>query len=90
VPFFYFLFHFAVAHLLAVGIGLVRYGPHGFLLLAPPSLGTPAEAFPADYGVRLYAVYLCWFMVVAIAYPVCRWYADVKNRRRELWWLSYL
>lgn len=90
VPFFYFLFHFAVAHLLAIGLGALRYGPHRFLLLAPPSLGTPADAFPPDYGFRLYVVYLCWLLVVATAYPVCRWYADVKNRRRDLWWLSYL
>jgi len=27
--------------------------------------------------------------VLAIIYPLCRWWGDVKRRRRD-WWLSYL
>ena len=33
--------------------------------------------------------YVAWLTVVAIIYPLCRWWAAVKNRRRD-WWLSYL
>jgi uncharacterized membrane protein len=90
VPFFFFLFHLAVGHLLAVALNAARFGPHGFLLLPAPSLGGPRELFPADYGFSLPVVYLAWIAVVAIAYPVCRWYGEVKERRRDLWWLSYL
>jgi hypothetical protein len=32
---------------------------------------------------------LVWALVVALLYPLCRWVADVKARRRD-WWLSYL
>jgi hypothetical protein len=60
------------------------------LLLPPPSLGGPRELFPASYGFSLPGVYLIWFTVIVIAYPVCRWYAEFKQRRRDLWWLSYL
>jgi hypothetical protein len=67
-----------------------RYGFHSFLLLPPPSLGGPREAFPPDYGSSLPVVYLIWIAVVAISYPICLWYANLKNRRRDLWWLSYL
>ena len=90
VPFFFFLFHFALAHLTAVVLGVLRYGPHHFLLLPPPSIGGPRELFPPDYGYSLPAVYLIWFTVVALSYPVCRWYASLKQRRRDLWWLTYL
>jgi len=25
-----------------------------------------------------------------LLYPACRWFAGVKERRRDLWWLGYL
>jgi uncharacterized membrane protein len=90
VPFFFFLFHLAVAHVLAVVLGAFRYGPQRFLLLPPPSLGGPREIFPADYGFSLPAVYLVWISVVLLSYPVCLRYASLKQRRRDFWWLSYL
>ncbi|MBM3836181.1 MAG: DUF1624 domain-containing protein [Verrucomicrobia bacterium] len=33
-------------------------------------------------------VYLFWILVIAILYPLCAWFADLKRRRREVW-LSY-
>ena len=90
VPFFFFLFHLALAHCLAVVLPALRYGPHRYLLLPPPSLGGSRGIFPPDYGFSLPAVYLIWLAVVAISYPVCLWYARLKQRRRDLWWLSYL
>src|SRR5262245_11304748 len=57
---------------------------------AAASLGGPRAAFPSDYGFSLPVVYLAWLAVVAISYPICLWYANLKNRRRDLWWLSYL
>jgi len=30
-----------------------------------------------------------WAAVVLSLYPLCRWFAGVKARRRD-WWLSYL
>jgi hypothetical protein len=90
VPFFFFLFHLTLAHILAVVLPALRYGPHRFLLLPPPSLGGPREIFPADYGFSLPVVYLIWLAVVVISYPACLWYARLKQRRRDLGWLSYL
>lgn len=40
-------------------------------------------------GVGLAAVYFWWIVVVAALYPLCRWFAQVKERRTD-WWLSYL
>jgi len=90
VPFFFFLFHLTLAHIFAVVLPALRYGPHRYLLLPPPSLGGPREIFPRDFGFSLPVVYLIWLAVVAISYPVCLWYARLKQRRRDLWWLSYL
>jgi len=90
VPFFFFLFHLLFAHVFAIILSAFRYGPHRFLLLPPPSLGGSRDIFPADYGFSLLVVYVIWVGVVAISYPICRWYADLKNRRRDLWWLSYV
>jgi uncharacterized membrane protein len=45
---------------------------------------------PAGFGLGLAGAYAAWALVVAALYPVCRWFADVKRRRQDLWWLSYL
>ena len=89
VPLFYFVVHLAVAHALAILLGLLRYGWAGFLLLPAPSMGSPAQLFPPNYGYSLPVVYAVYIVVVVMLYPVCRWYADLKQRRHD-WWLSYL
>lgn len=45
---------------------------------------------PADFGIGLAGAYLAWIVVVAVLYPPCRWFAQVKRRRQDLWMLSYL
>jgi len=82
VPMFYYLLHVPLIHLLAVGVGLAMYGP------AALSIGL--ESAPAGWGFGLVVVYLVWMVVVVALYPVCRWYAGVKARRRDLTVLSYL
>lgn len=37
----------------------------------------------------LWVVYVGWVAVIAALYPLCRWFADIKARRRDAW-LSYL
>lgn len=34
-------------------------------------------------------VYEGWVIGVVLLYPLCKWFAGVKARRRD-WWLSYL
>jgi uncharacterized membrane protein len=78
VPMFFYLIHIPLIHALASGAALVYYGP---ALL-------DAEQLPGDYGYRLPVVYGIWLGVVLALYPVCRWFAGVKRRRRDAW-LSY-
>lgn len=89
VPFFYFVTHIALIHLVAIGLGFLRYGAQSFLLLPLPSMGGPSQHFPPGYGYSLWVVYAVWLGVVAALYPLCRWFADLKRRKRS-WWLSYL
>jgi hypothetical protein len=37
----------------------------------------------------LSGVYVVWAVVVLALYPLCRWFAALKQRRSEWWW-SYL
>ena len=89
VPFFYYVVHLAVIHAVAIVLELTRYGRTSFTFLPPPSLGGPRELFPPNFGYSLGVVYLVWFAVIVIMYPICRRYADMKQRRHD-WWLSYL
>jgi uncharacterized membrane protein len=45
--------------------------------------------YPPDAGINLGAVYIVWAVVVLIMYPLCVWFAKLKQQRRD-WWLSYL
>ncbi|MFY9904242.1 MAG: heparan-alpha-glucosaminide N-acetyltransferase domain-containing protein [Terriglobales bacterium] len=89
VPFFYYIAHLLAAHVIAVAMNFVRYGRASFLLLPPPSMGSPGRLFPPNYGYPLWTVYAVWIAVLLLLYPACLWFARVKQRHHE-WWLSYL
>jgi len=89
VPLLFFLLHIPLVHGLALALTWWRYGPSPFLLLPPPTLGTPRSAFPADYGWSLATVYAVTVAALVVLYPVCLWFARVKRRHRG-GWLSYL
>ncbi len=88
VPLFYYLLHFALIHLLAVATCLLRYGSAHWMVESPDLAHYPFTA-PPGWGFSLPVVYLVWALVVIAMYPLCRWFAAVKARRREAW-LSYL
>jgi uncharacterized membrane protein len=83
VPLFYYLVHAPLIHLVALVFALTRYGNARFLF------HNPLFAMPAGYGYGLLVVYLIWVGVVLMLYPLCRWFGEIKQRRKD-WWLSYL
>jgi hypothetical protein len=89
VPFFFYVVHLALIHAVTILLGYLRYGRASFLLFPAPSLGGPRDIFPPDYGFSLGIVYLVWFAAIVMTYPLCRWFAQLKQRRHD-WWLSYL
>ena len=91
VPLFYFVLHFFLAHAAAVVMAVFTHGSTAwtFMRQPVPSMGGPQTAFPPDFGYGLGVTYIAWVLVVATLYPICAWFARVKERRRD-WWLGYL
>lgn len=85
VPLFYFVLHIYLIHVVLAFASWLRYGLGftGFIFNPVPSMGGPAPLFPHDFGWSLTAVYLVWIAVVALLYPLCRWFARVKSERRS-------
>ncbi len=88
VPLFYYVLHFVLIHLLAVIVCYARYGSAHWMFESP-DLGNYPFTPPPGWGYGLPVVYLVWAGVVVAMYPLCRWFAAVKQRRRDPW-LSYL
>src|SRR5262249_55801287 len=91
VPLFYFILHFYAGHALAVLAAWFRYGgaARSFVFNPVPAMGGDRALYPPDFGYDLWVVYAMWALIVVSLYPLCRWFAAVKSRRRD-WWLSYL
>jgi uncharacterized membrane protein len=88
VPMFYYVLHFALIHVLAVTAALLRYGDaHG--MFQSPTLDRFPITQPAGWPLPLPGVWLIWISVPFLLYPLCRWFAALKQRRSD-WWLSYL
>lgn len=88
VPLFYYVLHFVLIHLLAVLTSYARYGSAHWMFESPTLANYPFTA-PPGWGYSLPVVYLVWAFVVVAMYPLCRWFAALKQRRDD-WWLSYL
>ncbi len=91
VPLFFYVTHFWLLHVVASVLALIRYGVSSFAFFNSPlpSMGGPAELFPQGFGYSLWVVYAVWIGIVVGLYPACRWFAVLKQRRRD-WWLSYV
>jgi uncharacterized membrane protein len=81
VPMFFYLLHIPLIHASSLVVDLIRNGPRNWDLAA--------EQAPAQWGFSLPIVYVAWIAIMVALYPACKWFAGVKQRRREAW-LSYL
>ena len=88
VPFFYYVLHVVLLHVLAVIVCAVRYGAVHWMFESPSVDRFPVTQ-PPGWPASLPWVYLAWATVVVAAYPCCRWYAALRARRTD-GWLSYL
>ncbi|MDP9201655.1 MAG: heparan-alpha-glucosaminide N-acetyltransferase domain-containing protein [Gemmatimonadota bacterium] len=85
VPLFFYLLQWITTHTLALVAGRIAGKPTDYLFT---NIGFSPPPAP-DSGFGLAMVYALWILGVVLLYPLCRWYAAVKARRRD-WWLSYL
>ena len=87
VPMFYYLLHIPLIHLIAIAVSYARYGQIHWMFQSPTLDQFPITP-PPGWGYSLPIVYRVWGLVVLTLYPLCRWFAGVKQRRSDAW-LSY-
>jgi uncharacterized membrane protein len=85
-PLFYFIIHLYIIHSFAVLL-ILSQGYHlSDLVFAPFKQGRPAD----NWGLSLPYIYLIWIGLVALLFPLCRWYGRYKAAHPEKKWLRYL
>ncbi|MCJ8210864.1 heparan-alpha-glucosaminide N-acetyltransferase domain-containing protein [Mucilaginibacter sp. RS28] len=82
VPFFYYLLHIYLIHILQIIVAVAA----GFNV---KDMLSAFDKSPDHWGFSLPVVYLIWIAVIAILYLPCRWFMQVKSKRKD-WWLSYI
>ena len=85
VPLFFYLLQWPTAHFISVIVHLIAGKPVRWMFGTQINFAGP----PPGVGFNLAVVYACWIAGVLLLYPLCKWFAGVKARRRD-WWLSYL
>ena len=74
VPFFYYVIHIYLIHALAV---VTAFAMTGVLTTTP------------EIDFNLIDVYITWLSVIVLLYPICRWFAHLKQTG-SAWWWAYL
>jgi hypothetical protein len=87
VPFFYYVLHIPLIHVIFVGLSLARYGTIIPWLTTNHPMFVPPP--PPGYTYSLPALYAITLVAVSLLYVPCRWLASLKRRRSD-GWLSYL
>jgi uncharacterized membrane protein len=87
VPFFFYVLHIPLIHGLALLVSWSRQGSVSPWLFTNHPMGNPPA--PEGYTWSLGLLYLVWAVAIVILYFGCRWFADLKARRTDVW-LSYL
>ncbi len=89
VPLFYYVLHIALIHASSALMYKVLYGRAFSAMRDGFASFFGGPPIPEWYGRPLWVVYLAWVLVVVALYPLCKWYAGVKQRSRSAL-LSYL
>lgn len=86
VPFFYFIIHFYLIHLITLIILRVQGIHFSQFEFAAGTFGRPKGI---ESGLPLWAIYLIWLAVVIVLYKPCQWYGQYKATHKN-WWLKYI
>jgi uncharacterized membrane protein len=87
VPFFYYILHLYFIHIIAMILAqLSGFGWQKLIL----STWINFEPGMRGYGFHLWVVYIIWFSIIALLYPLCKKFDHYKQTHKEKWWLSYL
>jgi len=83
VPFFYFVVHFYLLHILLVAAFFLSGYQTKDIVQSPLFFRPPA------FGFNLPVVYAIWLFVVASLYQPCLWFKRYKTNHNQ-WWLKYI
>ena len=87
VPFFFYLLHIPLIHVLAIVVSMLRLGAVSPWLFTNHPMGNPPA--PDGYTWSLGLLYLVWAAAIVLLYVPCRWFSGLKAKRNDCW-LSYL
>jgi uncharacterized membrane protein len=88
VPFFYYVIHIYLIHILAM-VGARILGYHWSDMILTGRVNSVAKL--KGYGFDLLTVYLVWVGLFLVLYPCCKWFDRYKRAHQSTrWWLSYL
>ena len=85
VPFFFYVLHIPILHICGILLALYTFGDAHWLFGAP----LPKSPQGLTYGYELMPTYIAWLAVTVALYFPSRWFASLKQSRKD-WWLSYL
>lgn len=88
VPLMAYVAHIFVMHFYAILARLIAGADLAAMTDTMRAFIFAPERF-GDFSLNIGLVYLLWLAIIATIYPLCRWWAAQKSRRRD-WWLSYL
>lgn len=86
LPFFFYLLHLYVIHILAFLVAFLLGWPTDYLFWQGPG---PNLVPPAEYGFGLFGVYGAWAVVLLVLYVLCRRYEAFRATRTSPW-LRYI
>lgn len=88
VPLFAYVVHIYLLHAANVVLLLLTHrSTAGTFDQIRNAFFRPEKLAGSSFSLPL--VYVLWLAALALLYPLCRWWAMVKSRKRS-WWLSYL
>lgn len=88
VPFFYYVIHIYLIHLLAAQAAVVLGYNWSDMVLSDRVNRIPRLK---GYGFSLSTVYLVWIALVVLLYPWCKWFDEYKRTHQSTKrWLKYL
>ena len=88
VPFFYYLTHIFLIHVLALVAAVISGYQLSDMVLSDMVNNSPQLK---GYGFNLLVVYLVWITLLFILYPFCCWFDQYKRKHQSTQaWLRYL
>ncbi|MFD2936596.1 DUF1624 domain-containing protein [Spirosoma flavum] len=85
VPMFYYIVHWYLVHLSMIAMVLLQGYSWADITTGPLNFGRPASA-----GISLELVYVVWFGLIILLYPLCNWYGRYKATHPEIGLLRYV